>query len=217
MLSSLPQETLARAAADPRYMAVYERACERFDLYMKRAPMDLRQPGDEKMLIAYFSMEYGLTDCLPVYSGGLGVLSGDHMKGSSDAGLPLIGVGLAYQKGYHQQVLNPDGWQLEMYPVNDFHLMPCRPVNGPDGQELRVAVNLPFATIRIKVWQVESGRNKLYLLDTNIPENETEEIRNITENLYGGDHGTRIKQVIVLGIGGVAGAEGAGPSADRVP
>ena len=203
MLSSLPQETLVRAAADPRYMAVYDRACERFDTYMKRAPMDLRQPGDETLLIAYFSMEYGLTDCLPVYSGGLGVLSGDHMKGSSDAGLPLIGVGLAYQKGYHQQSLNPDGWQMELYPVNDFHLMPCRPVLDAQGNEVRVQVNLPFATIAIRLWLVESGGNKLFLLDTNIPENATEEIRNITENLYGGDHGTRIKQEIVLGIGGL--------------
>ena len=203
MLSSLPQETLVRAAADPRYMAVYDRACERFDTYMKRAPMDLRQPGDETLLIAYFSMEYGLTDCLPVYSGGLGVLSGDHMKGSSDAGLPLIGVGLAYQKGYHQQSLNPDGWQMELYPVNDFHLLPCRPALDAQGNEIRVQVNLPFATIAIKLWLVESGGNKLFLLDTNIPENATEEIRNITENLYGGDHGTRIKQEIVLGIGGL--------------
>ena len=112
-------------------------------------------------------------------------------------------MGLAYQKGYHQQSLNPDGWQQELYPVNDFHLMPCRPVRDAQGNEMRVQVSLPFATITIKLWMVESGRNKLFLLDTNLPENATEEIRNITENLYGGDHGTRIKQEIVLGIGGL--------------
>src|SRR3979411_2308301 len=125
MLGRVDQSTLERAAADPRYLALYRRACERYDSYM----LSTHEPPKDGKLVAYFSMEYGLTECLPIYSGGLGVLSGDHMKGSSDADLPLIGVGLLYQKGYHQQFLNPDGWQLERYPVNDFYTLPIRPVS----------------------------------------------------------------------------------------
>jgi starch phosphorylase len=201
MLNRLPQEALERAAADPRYLSLYQKACERFDQYMKRPPMDLTGPSDAGLLIAYFSMEYGLAECLPIYSGGLGVLSGDHLKGASDAGLPLVAVGLLYQKGYHQQTLNADGWQIERYPVNDPFLMPLRPVMV-GGSELKVSVRIQRGTIVAKVWWVEAGRVKLYLLDTNIPDNP-EEFRGITENLYGGDSHTRIKQEIVLGIGGM--------------
>ncbi len=115
------------------------------------------------------------------------MLSGDHMKGASDANMPLVGVGLLYQKGYHQQRLNPDGWQQELYPVNDFYSMPVKPVLNADGSELKVSVELPHFTIWIKVWCADVGRVKLYLLDTNIPDNAGEDVRNITENLYGGD------------------------------
>ena len=122
MLGRVPQATLERAANDPRYLSLYRRACERYDSYMQTA-----ESGGDK-LIAYFSMEYGLTECLPIYSGGLGLLSGDHLKASSDADYPLIAVGLLYQKGYHQQWLNPDGWQQERYPVNDFYTLPIEEV-----------------------------------------------------------------------------------------
>lgn len=202
MLNQLPQEVLEQAAADARFMAVYQRACDRLDAYLKRPPMDLKKPGDENLKIAYFSMEYGIAECLPVYSGGLGVLSGDHLKGASDAGLPLVAVGLLYQKGYHQQALNHDGWQMERYPINDPHNMPVRPVLNSDGTELRVSVKLRNSAIVIKAWRVEVGTIPLYLLDTNIPENP-EDFRLITENLYGGDSHTRIRQEIVLGIGGL--------------
>ena len=197
MLGRVPQSVLQKAASDPRYIALYRRACERLDSYLDQSE---RRSG---MLVGYFSMEYGLTECLPIYSGGLGVLSGDHMKGSSDADMPLIGIGLLYQKGYHQQVLNPDGWQLERYPINDFYTLPVRPVEGPDGHDVKVTVKLPTGTVWVKVWHIDIGRVKLYLLDTNIPENPNPADRDITDSLYGGDIHTRIRQEIVLGIGGL--------------
>jgi glycogen phosphorylase len=198
MLGRVSQETLQRAAADPRFLALYRRACERYDSYLEE-----RLPANDNMLVAYFSMEYGLTECLPIYSGGLGVLSGDHLKASSDSSIPLVGVGLLYQKGYHQQFLNPDGWQQERYPVNDFYTLPMRPVLDAQGNEVKVSVNLPGAEVFLKVWHIDVGRTKLYLLDTNLPENAREDYRDITDSLYGGDIHTRIRQEIVLGIGGL--------------
>ncbi|MCX6614228.1 MAG: alpha-glucan family phosphorylase, partial [Acidobacteria bacterium] len=198
MLSRLQPETLAKAAADPRYLAVYKRACERFDSYMQAPPA-----YSDDRLIAYFSMEYGLAECMPIYSGGLGVLSGDHMKSSSDENYPLVGVGLLYQKGYFQQSLNSDGWQQERTPVNDFYQLPVLPVLKDDGTELIVKVTMPGGVVSIKVWQMMVGRVKLYLMDTNIPQNTTQEYRDITDQLYGGDSHTRIRQEIVLGIGGL--------------
>ena len=159
-------------------------------------------PADGK-LIAYFSAEYGLTECLPVYSGGLGILSGDHLKSSSDQDYPLIGLGLLYQQGYFRQFLNPDGWQQERYPMNDFYTLPLRPVKDADGQDLKVTVKLPTGDVFIQVWKLDVGRITLYLLDTNIPENVLPQDRDITDSLYGGDIDTRIRQEIVLGIGGM--------------
>ncbi|MCU1261978.1 MAG: alpha-glucan phosphorylase [Bryobacterales bacterium] len=198
MLGRVSQAALERAAADPRYRTLYDRACERYDAHMKR----IASNPDGK-LIAYFSAEYGLTECLPIYSGGLGVLSGDHLKSSSDIDLPLVGVALLYQHGYFRQFLNADGWQQERYPENDFYTLPIKPVRGPDGNPLKVAVGLPTGTLTIKVWEIEVGRVKLFLLDTNIPDNVRPEDRTITDQLYGGDNETRIRQEIVLGIGGL--------------
>nr|MCU0247114.1 alpha-glucan family phosphorylase [Bryobacter sp.] len=197
MLGRLPAGTLEKAAADPRFVSLYRRACERLDAY---SPKPATKDG--QALIAYFSMEYGLVSCLPIYSGGLGVLSGDHMKAASDANLPLVGVGLLYQRGYHVQRLNQDGWQQELYPVNDFPNMPVRPVLTADGRELKVRIDIPLGTVVVQVWYVEVGRVRLYLLDTNIPENTNPEIRDITDHLYGGDAHTRIRQEIVLGMAG---------------
>ena len=199
MLGRLPQATLERAASDPRYLAVYRRACEQHDNYMQQKP---DTPWKDE-LIAYFSMEYGLLDCMQIYSGGLGILSGDHLKSCSDAGIPLVAIGLLYQKGYLQQSLNQDGWQQERYPINDFYTLPVRPCIGNDGHELIVSVNLPGGKAYIKVWHIQVGRVTLYLLDTNIPENTQPEIRDITDQLYGGDLHTRMRQEIVLGIGGL--------------
>jgi starch phosphorylase len=198
MLGRIPQTTLERAAADSRFLALYRRACERLDSYLQSS--DAASAGRS---IAYFSMEYGLADCLPIYSGGLGLLSGDHLKASSDADLPLIAVGLLYQKGYLQQHLNPDGWQQERYPINDFYALPVEQVVDADGRELKVSVQLPAGIVWIKVWRINVGRVSLFLLDTNIDENKREEDRDISDSLYGGDIHTRIRQEIVLGIGGL--------------
>src|SRR5580698_6901487 len=197
MLGRVPQATLERAAADSRFLAAYRRACDRYSSYLERT-----EPADD-LLIAYFSMEYGLVECMPIYGGGLGVLSGDHLKAASYGDLPLVAVGLLYQKGYLQQALNPDGWQQERNPVNDFYTLPVRPMRDEDGREMTVQVKLPTGVVVIKIWQIAVGRIKLYLLDTNIPENERIEHREITDQLYGGDILTRIRQEIVLGIGGL--------------
>src|ERR1700678_2365081 len=197
MLGRVPQATLERAAADPRFLAAYRQACERYTSYLER-----HQPVDDR-LIAYFSMEYGLVECMPIYGGGLGVLSGDHLKAASDLAVPLVGVGLLYQKGYLQQSLNPDGWQQERNPINDFYTLPVRPVRSEQGKDVMVTVKLPTGDVSIKVWSIDVGRVKLYLLDTNVPENERPEDREITAQLYGGDNRTRIRQEIVLGIGGL--------------
>jgi len=196
MLGQVPQAALERAASDPRYLALYRRACEVLDGYMAASV-------PSRMLVAYFSMEYGLLDCMPIYSGGLGVLSGDHLKASSDALLPLVGVGLLYQNGYLKQTLDPDGWQQEHTPVNDFYSLPLTPVMRNDGSEMLVSVRLSGVDVSLKVWRIDVGRVKLYLLDSNIPHNAAPEHREITNQLYGGDIHTRIRQEIVLGIGGL--------------
>ncbi|MBC8165572.1 MAG: alpha-glucan family phosphorylase, partial [Bryobacteraceae bacterium] len=198
MLGRVPQSTLERAGNDARFLTLYRRACEFYDSYLQ-----MSEASKSDRLIAYFSMEYGMTECLPIYSGGLGLLSGDHMKAASDADLPLIGVGLLYQKGYLHQFLNPDGWQQERYPLNDFYTLPIEQVFDANGAELKVHVKLPTGNVAIKVWRINVGRIKLYLLDTNISENTKDEDRDITDSLYGGDIHTRMRQEIVLGIGGL--------------
>jgi len=198
MLGRVSQATLQRVANDPRYLSHYRAACEAHDARVKKTAT----PTDGK-LIAYFSAEYGLTECLPVYSGGLGILSGDHLKSSSDQDFPLIGLGLLYQQGYFRQLLNPDGWQQERYPTNDFYTLPLIPVRDAAGHDLKVTVKLPTGPVYIQVWKLEVGRIHLFLLDTNIPENVLPQDRDITDSLYGGDIDTRMRQEIVLGIGGM--------------
>ncbi len=198
MLGQLPQDTLERAARDPRFLALYRRACEIHDIYMKSSPS-----GPSRMQVAYFSMEYGLLDCMPIYSGGLGVLSGDHLKAASDLSLPLVGVGLLYQRGYLRQSFDSDGWQLEKTPVNDFYSLPIAPQLRADGSDVVVNVLLGRTNVYLKVWRVNVGRVKLYLLDSNIPQNPDPANRDITGQLYAGGHHKRIAQEIVLGIGGL--------------
>ncbi len=154
--------------------------------------------------VAYFSMEFGLHESLPIYSGGLGVLAGDHLKSASDLGIPLVGVGILYNQGYFRQSLDDDGWQQETYPNTDVGALPIQPVMDPDGvgERLRVAVETRAGTLHAQVWQVAVGRTTLYLLDSNVPEN-SEADRNLTARLYGGDARTRIRQEVLLGIGGV--------------
>src|SRR5579863_491446 len=198
MLGRVSQEALERAAADPRYLAHYAQACQRYDAHMQNG-----RGHSSGKLIAYFSAEYGLSECLPIYSGGLGILSGDHLKSASDLNLPLIGVGLLYQQGYFRQLLNADGWQQERYLDNDFYTLPIQPVKNAAGEDLKVTVKLPTGAVLIQVWRMDVGRTRLFLLDTNIQDNPLPQDRDITDQLYGGDMDTRIRQEIVLGIGGL--------------
>jgi len=202
MLGMVSQELLESRAVDDGYLAHYDRVCERLDRYLTDSLWyDKTYGSDTSVRIAYFSAEFGLTECLPIYSGGLGILAGDHLKAASDLGLPLAGVGLLYQQGYFRQYLNRDGWQGESYPVNDFYAMPVEPV-CKDDRQLCVGVPFPGRTVTARIWRVNVGRIHLYLLDTNCPEN-TPDDRTITGELYGGDQEMRIRQEIVLGIGGM--------------
>lgn len=153
-------------------------------------------------VIAYFSAEFGMHECLPIYSGGLGILAGDHLKSASDLGVPLVAIGLLYQKGYFRQYLNTDGWQQEHYIDNDFHNMPLEMVRKESGHPLTISIQFPGRTVTAQIWKVMVGRTPLYLLDTNLPSNSTFD-RTITQTLYGGDSEMRICQEIVLGIGGL--------------
>jgi starch phosphorylase len=152
-------------------------------------------------IIGYFSAEYGITECLKVYSGGLGVLSGDHLKSSSDLGLPLVGVGLAYSNGYFMQYLNEHGRQSETVEKNNFHNLPMFPVNDHFNNRVIIELDFPGRKVMAATWAINVGRTKIYLLDTNIDMN-AESDRYITDTLYGGDNEKRMQQEIVLGIGG---------------
>lgn len=159
--------------------------------------------GPADPIAAYFSMEFGIHPSLPIYSGGLGVLSGDHMKSASDLGVPLIGVGLLYSYGYFTQSLSGDGWQEEHYEYHDPHKLPVEPVLDEKGHQLKVTVAFPEGRdIVIALWVAAVGRVPLLLLDTNIPDNPPE-MQNVTDRLYGGDSEHRVRQELVLGVGGV--------------
>jgi starch phosphorylase len=154
------------------------------------------------MKVAYFSMEFGLHESLPVYSGGLGILAGDHLKSASDLGLPLVGVGLLYRQGYFRQYLNNEGWQQEYYPENDFYNLPLTLERDEKGVPLSVELEFGPRRFKVHIWRVQVGRVPLYLLDTNLEENSSDD-RLITAQLYGGDQEMRILQEILLGIGGI--------------
>lgn len=211
VLGAIPPARLEELSKDPAFTGQLNSIKQKFDSYISRETWyDKNHDKNEKdFMVAYFSMEFGIGEGLPMYSGGLGMLSGDHLKSSSDLGLPLVGVGLYYQKGYIQQVLNREGWQMERYPENDWANMPVVRAKDKNGQPLNVPVPLGNETILAGVWQVPVGRTSLYLLDTNLPENAPHH-RLITEQLYGGDREVRIKQEIVLGLGGVKALEALG-------
>lgn len=202
MLGRMPQEKLAAAAADDSYLSHLNRVYEWFTEHMREEGWFHKKYGDSKMQVAYFSAEFGLHESLPIYSGGLGVLAGDHLKSASEICLPLVGVGLLYRNGYFQQYLSGDGWQQEAYPELDFYNLPIEPLRYTDGSPVRVRVDMPDNAVFCRVWKASVGRIPLYLLDTNLPENAPAD-REITARLYGGGTEMRIKQEIVLGIGGV--------------
>jgi len=204
MLGRMDQRRLEALAADEALLAHLERVKRDLDAYLTGNGTWYRKlfGATEKPLVAYFSMEFGLTECLPNYSGGLGMLAGDHLKSASELGIPLVGVGLLYQKGYFRQYLSPEGWQQERYPVNDFSTMPLAPFREADGTPVFVSLPLAGRTVAVKLWRVVVGRVTLLLLDTNVPDNPPD-LCDITDELYGGDLETRIRQELVLGIGGM--------------
>lgn len=203
-LGCVPQKRFEELSNDPEFVANVNRVKEAYYKYKENPHTWYQQNRREQgnLLAAYFSMEYGIGEGLPIYSGGLGMLAGDHMKSASDLGMPIIGVGLFYKQGYVRQVLNREGWQNEEYPDNDWAHMPVERVVDKKGKEITVDIELGAETVKACIWRVPVGRTSLYLLDTNLQEN-TPAQRLITEKLYGGDRENRIRQEVVLGIGGV--------------
>ena len=210
ILGMIQQERLLKLEKDPGFVAQLDRLVEKLHDYRSADTWFTRTYGKvEQPRVAYFSMEFGLTECLPIYSGGLGLLAGDHLKSASELGIPLVGVGLLYQKGYFRQYLNADGWQQETYPDNDVYNMPLRLVTDAHGQPLKFDVEMGNHNISVQAWDVHVGRVRLLLLDTNLPVNSPAD-RAITAELYGGDTSMRMRQEIILGIGGVRAVKGLG-------
>ena len=204
VLGHVDQQKLEALAQDEGFLSHYERVRSGLEHYLTARKTWYRKNFEavETPLIAYFSAEFGLTECVPIYSGGLGILAGDHLKSASELDLPLVGVGLLYQQGYFRQYLNADGWQQEFYPENDFYNMPVQLQTGDDGAPLTIEVAYDSRLVKAQVWKAQVGRIQLILLDTNIDENQQSD-RGITGRLYGGDHEMRIQQEILLGIGGM--------------
>lgn len=212
LLARVEQGRLDELASDDAFTSQLDAAWQTFQRYMQREGWFSRTfPEAAGARIAYFSMEYGIHECLPIYSGGLGVLAGDHLKTASDLGLPLMGVGLAYAEGYFRQALNADGWQGERYPINDWRRMPVLPVLDGTGNRLVVRVQYPDTVVLAQLWKVQVGRVPLLLLDANVEQNAPAD-RSITGPLYGGDQEFRVRQEIMLGIGGIHALEAMGLS-----
>ena len=202
LLSRLSPDRLAELESDEAFMATMERVYENLKRYLEKPHFINHLQMRPKSLIAYFSAEYGLTDCLPFFHGGLGVLAADHLKSASDLNISMLGVGLLYQFGAFRQILTPEGEQREVLPEVDFYHMPLRLEKGPDGNPLTIQVEFNNEKALAQIWRVDIGRVPLYLLDTNIPQNP-HHIRQITIRLYVEERELRIKQEILLGIGGV--------------
>ena len=204
-LRTVSLRRLERASRDDSYLQRYQSVLERFDAYMAvdaNTWFKRNFPERQNELIAYFSAEFGLHEALPIYSGGLGILSGDHCKEASDMGLPFIGVGFLYPQGYFIQQINAEGRQEAIYEKIDFSEMPATQAVDADGIPVVVHVDLPGRTVYAKVWRIQVGRVVLYLMDTDVEENALQD-RELSARLYGGDHEMRISQEYVLGIAGV--------------
>ena len=202
LLAKTSAYRLAEAATDPVYLERVQRLDASFQSYMSSTPHLQSTQITNEHPVAYFCAEFGVHTSLPLYSGGLGILAGDHLKSSSDLGLPLIAVGLLYRYGYFRQRLRNDGWQEEHYGETRPNDVPITLVKNADGSPLRIEVSIRQRNVLAQVWRADVGRVALYLLDTNIPEN-VETDRWVTGHLYGGDRETRIVQEMLLGIGGV--------------
>ncbi len=207
LLAEVSPARLEELAADPGFTERVDHLSAQLDEYLTKPRwyQQLQSQGDIVLPegIGYFSMEFGVAEVLPIYSGGLGILAGDHLKAASDLGLPLIGVGLNYRSGYFRQSLTPDGWQHENYPGLDPHGQPLRLLVHPGGEPVLIEVAMPESRmLRARVWIAQVGRIPLLLLDSNIPEND-HDMRNVTDRLYGGDQEHRIRQELLAGVGGV--------------
>ena len=203
-LKRVSQERIERASNDDKFVKEYNKVVKNFDDYMtsKDTWFNKKYPDNKNDLIAYFSAEYGLDETIPIYSGGLGILSGDHLKSASDLGIPLVGVGLLYKNGYFNQKIEGYGIQVSEYHDIDLENLPINPVKNEKGEDLIIYVKFPKRRLYLKVWEINIGRIKLYLLDSDI-ENNNPEDRDVTLRLYGGDQEMRIRQEIVLGMSGV--------------
>ncbi|MBV8931700.1 MAG: alpha-glucan family phosphorylase [Kutzneria sp.] len=205
LLSDCPAAHLERLAGDESFLRRTRAVAEDLHQYLT-APRWYQRQAELSALpaaIGYFSMEFGVTEALPNYSGGLGVLAGDHLKAASDLGVPLIGVGLLYRSGYFRQSLSLDGWQIEHYPVLDPRGLPLELLTAPAGAPILVHVAVPQGRVlRARIWKAQVGRVPLLLLDSNVEDND-EDLRGVTDRLYGGDQDHRIRQEILAGIGGV--------------
>lgn len=210
-LNRLSQDKLSRLASDVSFVARLSGCSEQLDQYLSAETwFDRAYPGmREHTQVAYFCFEFGITEGLPIYSGGLGVLAGDHLKAASDLGIPLVGLGLLYNRGYFRQRLSHDGWQQEHYPQYDFYQMPLTLMRKDDGSPIRIEVPFPDRTVSCQVWKADVGRIPLYLLDSNVLENAPND-QGITDSLYSGDEEMRIRQEIILGIGGLKALEALG-------
>ena len=203
-LKQVSQEKLEEASKNISFLKEYDRVVDNFDAYInsKNTWFSKNHAKNKDDLIAYFSAEYGLDQTIPIYSGGLGILSGDHLKSASDLGIPLVAVGLLYKNGYFNQKINGYGEQETEYHDIDLFDLPINPVKDEKGEDLIIYVKFPKRRLYLKVWQINVGRVKLYLLDSDIEKNN-EEDRDVTLRLYGGDQEMRIRQEIVLGMAGV--------------
>ncbi|MFZ5868082.1 MAG: alpha-glucan family phosphorylase [Thermodesulfobacteriota bacterium] len=202
ILISLSKQRLQEIREDAGYRSFALKVRQRFKAYMERKRFyeyNLDEPVD--FTVAYFSLEFGLTECLPMYSGGLGVLAGDHLKSASDLNLPLVAVGLMYHNGYFHQKLKPDGWQEELYPRLELDTLPLEKETDESGNPLKIAVEMANETLWARILKVNVGRVPLYLLDADIPDNPPH-LRAVTSKLYDGDGEMRIRQEILLGVGG---------------
>ncbi len=201
-LRCVDQATLDRAADDAAYLERYRQVLAGFDSYRTDTQHSSRVQLDAGDLVAYFCAEYGFHESFPMYSGGLGILAGDHCKTASDIGLAFVAVGLLYRQGYFTQTLDADGYQVATYRDFDHYDLPVELVFGADGKEIRVRCPMPKRAVELRIWRATVGRVSVYLLDSNVDENSKPD-REITYKLYGGDEQVRIQQELLLGVGGV--------------
>jgi len=203
VLGSLSSDRISDLTRDQAFLAHLDSVNDELQRYLNhKSWFEMEHDHLKDQTVGYFSFEFGLHECLPLYSGGLGILAGDHLKSATDIGVPLVAVGLAYQHGYFRQYLNHDGWQQEDYPLNDFWNMAMTPEVDEDGDPITIDVEYPGRKVTARIWRIQVGRNPLFLLDTNLDCNRPED-RELTSKLYGGDIDMRIRQEILLGIGGV--------------